>query len=111
MAANADKVLSVADYEAIKEDLKSFQSSIVRYFEDVTSGIEIFDKTPVVQSFYASGQFGIEMEAELVKLKKGLKEYYDSLMESGGLIPTTKLVIEKQIENLNASNRGGGAGA
>ena len=101
------KVLSYFDYEQIEGHLKAISNGAQDYFNGVDNALKIFNDNPIVQSFYASGNLGKEMEEELLKVTSATKKYFDVLFGTNGLINTTKLVVDYQKELLNSDYKGG----
>ena len=102
-----NRILSVQECEQIEEYLANFQSKIKSYYEQIQSSINVFNNNSIVQSFYESGNFGREMEEELLKIKEAIQRYYDTLVDGNGLIPVTGRVVASQRELLNRSYQGG----
>ena len=52
------RILSSSDCTIILEDLKQIGTHCLNFSEKFDSGIKKFDSCSIVQSFYASGEFG-----------------------------------------------------
>lgn len=102
----AQKILSEKECSYILDCLSSFNKDVDDYCADIDKSIELFSKIEIVQSFFASGSFGKEMEEELIKVKNSVLKYRDSLTASNGLIPVTKKVVDEQLSLLR---QGGGS--
>ena len=95
------KVLSVNDYQNIKSDISTANKEMNDYFTTFNSALEKIQNSDIVNSFYASGPLGKEMEDEMVKLKNALKEYMDTInADANSLIPYTISTVDSQIELL-----------
>ena len=97
----SQRILSVSDCDNVLEDLEKFKSSVLEYFEQIQENLNLFNSNELVQSFYASGNLGKEMEQELKSILDAVRKYYDSLVDGSGLISVSKKVIRSQIELLN----------
>ena len=98
----ADAILSSNDCGRITDSLEEFANHVREYFDQIESSLNVFSGNSFVQSFFASGLFGQDMEKELKELRDLLKEYFESLVMGGGLIPATKSVVEEQLKLLNS---------
>lgn len=102
-----NKILSAAECDKVEDTLQEFKQHVTQYVDNINNSIRTFNSNEIVQSFYASGTFGKEMEEELIKIKTGVEKYYDSLVNSNGLIPVTSRTIQTQRDLLNRSYKGG----
>ena len=102
----SERILSVTDCNNIMDNLGQFGNAVLEYFEQIEDSLNLFNANELVQSFYASGNFGREMEEELNKIKTALRKYYDSLVDGNGLVSVSKKVVQSQIELLNKSYGG-----
>ena len=102
----AEAILSTSDCGKIDDSLSEFADHVRQYFDQIENSLNVFSGNHFVQSFFASGLFGQDMERELKELRDLLKEYFESLVMGGGLISTTKEVVEEQKRLLNLSKGG-----
>lgn len=101
------KILSTVECEKILENISLFERSVREYSNNINKSIKTFNNNEIVQSFYASGNLGREMEEEIKKLETALTRYFDNISDRNGLIGITKTVINDQKELLNRSYKGG----
>ena len=95
------KILSVQEYQNIKSDISTANKEMNDYFTTFNSALEKIQNSDIVNSFYASGPLGKEMEDEMVKLKNALKNYMDIInADANSLIPYTISTVDNQIELL-----------
>ena len=100
------KILSAIDCIEILEDLKKIDERCDNFMTNFDSGIKKFEACSIVQSFYASGEFGREKEERIKQIRTELEKFFDAInRESTSLIPRTKRIIEEQQDRLN--RRGG----
>lgn len=102
-----ERILSESDIREMQEYMASFQKNVKDYYEQMQDSINVFNNNAIVQSFYASGNFGKEMEEELLKIKQGIQRYYEALIDGNGLVPVTQRVMDSHLELLNRSYNGG----
>lgn len=101
-----EKILSLQDIEAMEDVLARFNSFIIKYYNEIDNAIKKFETTPVTQSLYVSGNFGAAQKEYLIKLRKALEQYVDSISEPGGLVSLTKKYISTQRDLLMMESRG-----
>ena len=101
------RILTTEDCIFIDERLSEINQNMNSYCEQIDAAIDVFNRTAIVQSFYESGSFGKEMEAELLKIKDGIQQYASVLSSDSGLIPTTRRIVDSQRSLLNRGNGGG----
>ena len=95
------KILSVQEYQNIKSDISTANKEMNDYFTTFNSALEKIQNSDIVNSFYASGPLGKEMEDKMVKLKNALKNYMDIInADANSLIPYTISTVDSQIELL-----------
>ena len=99
--SSGKKILSVEDCEYILRELKYFNRIINDQCERVQTGLKKFNANAIVQSFYASGNYGREKQERVEKVIGAIKRYLDVLNDWNGLIPQTEKIIQDQQELLN----------
>ena len=100
------RVLSAQECDTISYYLSQFQSRVKAYFENLENAINVFNQNEIVQSFYESGNFGQEMQTELLKIQEAVQEYFDTINGANGVVPLTRQTISSHKNLLNASFKG-----
>ena len=104
------KILSESELERISDYVNGVESVTNRTLSQIEVVLKSFNNEEIVNSFYASGKFGIKEKERLEQVSKAIKRYQDVI--NGGedsLIPQTRSYIKRQQEllrNGKASDNG-----
>ena len=81
------KILSKYDITRIYEHINGIGRNVKAYTDDLTVLINSFSNKEIVESFYASGNYGQETKAELEKYLRTIERYMQSILK---LVSVTK---------------------
>lgn len=93
-------ILSEEELQDILNDLSRISKEIAEEKEKIDIIINNFESNPVVESFYASGNFGKSNQETLQELKSYITEYESSINGGGGLVETTKSFVQNQLSRV-----------
>ena len=93
------KILSVEELNGLSNHLNRLVGYIDQTTTDMRTVINSFNNESIVNSFYASGNYGSDVETKLTGILSAL-EKYTNVISSGedSLIAQTQKYIERQIE-------------
>ena len=95
------RILSVSDYEEIKEYLTEINNHMVEFQNDIDNAINVFETNEVVQEFYASGKYGTGIKERLQKVKDVVAEYMTAISSGdASLVVQTQKYVSEQLNLL-----------
>ncbi len=104
MANGNTRILTNNELSAMKSDVQTMRKYIQQETSDLKYVITAFNDEEIINSFYASGNFGAQEEAELERILKAFTQYNNAISGDGGLLAVTEQYINRQIE-LNTNGK------
>lgn len=91
-----DHILSEEEIATILEDLDKISSCINHTKTNLNTVINNFESNPVVESFFASGNFGKINQEALKEIRNCLEEYESCINGDSGLMVVTRNFLQNQ---------------
>ena len=92
------KILSREELEDIRSSVDALANGLNDTVDDLNVTINSFNNEQIVNSFYASGNYGTGVKEKLERIKNAVIKYRDVITnENDGLVVQTKKYVDRQI--------------
>ncbi len=102
-----DRIISREEAAEIRSNVAAFQTAVYNTTNAAVKVIESFSNEKVVDSFFASGNYGQKEKELMEKILKGVNEYNEAISGADGLIVQTLKYLDTHTELVESGTASG----